>query len=111
MKATAIWLRMAFSLHPMKRVMLRFCLIHLKNSSICQRRFVEGSDFLCGTDQIVGEQPQDLACVDADGDLAPRLMEWVAPAGGQPLGQMTDLVGQYAAIGDDIARTLASRST
>ena len=36
-RATAIWVLMAFSLVPRKRLILRCCLTQRKNSSICQR--------------------------------------------------------------------------
>src|SRR5579864_1328122 len=104
MKVTAIWLRMALSLQPRKRVILRFCLIHLKNSSTLAfaraslpALFVEFGDLFSRAGEIIGEQPQDLAGIDADGDLAPLLGERLAPLGGETFRQKAGLIGQHAA--------------
>ena len=69
MRATAIWMRTAFSDLPTNFVILSVCFIRRKNNSILQRA-VEIGDLLGGRVEIVGHQAQGFAAFGPDHDLA-----------------------------------------
>src|SRR6516165_9035417 len=58
--AIQIWVFTAFSEVPKNALMRRCCLIHLKNNSTCQRRFVKFGDGEGVGGEIVGEEHQPL---------------------------------------------------
>lgn len=63
MSAVTIWSHMALGFQARKRLNFRFCLIHLKKSSICQRRFIEGGDVLCAALEVIGDKGDLAACL------------------------------------------------
>src|SRR5690348_7780725 len=62
---------------------------------------VEGGDLLGRAVEVVGEQAQQLAAVDADGDGAALALERIAPAAGEAAGQVAGLIGEHAGVGGD----------
>ena len=98
MRATAIWMRTAFSEVPRKRVILRVCLTQRKNSSIGPAALVEIGDLLGGGVEVVATEMRSTLPVSVlTRTSRTALVERVAAAAGLARGQEADAVGEDVA--------------
>ena len=94
MRATAIWMRTAFSEVPRKWRDLKGLLDPAEEQLDGPAALVEVGDLLGGGIEVVAEDAQHLAALGLDPDLAYGVAHGVAPAPGLAGGQEADAVGE-----------------